>query len=130
RTRGSIGRADTPALKAGHTFYTYSAALPELRATIADYLTRRFERGDRPSRPHWPMQASVVPAKAGTHRSAPGTAEAWVPAFAGTTTFWPAGCDRGTWKRPNGPGRPSTPADRPGTGRARRPARRWRDRRP
>src|SRR5216684_1282075 len=34
-----IGAAATAALKAGHTFYTYKAGLPELRSTIADYLT-------------------------------------------------------------------------------------------
>src|SRR5947209_9172998 len=34
-----IGDAATAALQAGHTFYTYKAGLPELRRTIAEYLT-------------------------------------------------------------------------------------------
>jgi aspartate aminotransferase len=34
-----IRRAATAALDAGHTFYTYKAGLPELRAAIADYQT-------------------------------------------------------------------------------------------
>jgi aspartate/methionine/tyrosine aminotransferase len=34
-----IGAAANAALKAGHTFYTYKAGLPELRGAIADYLT-------------------------------------------------------------------------------------------
>ncbi len=34
-----IGAAATAALKAGHTFYTYKAGLPELRSAVADYLT-------------------------------------------------------------------------------------------
>lgn len=38
-TPAFIGTAATAALQAGHTFYTYKAGLPELRATIADYLT-------------------------------------------------------------------------------------------
>jgi aspartate aminotransferase len=33
-----IGAAASAALRAGHTFYTYKAGLPELRATIATYL--------------------------------------------------------------------------------------------
>jgi aspartate/methionine/tyrosine aminotransferase len=36
-TPGFIGAAADTALKAGHTFYTYKAGLPELRATIAEY---------------------------------------------------------------------------------------------
>ena len=32
-----------------------------------------------------PLHNSVIPAQAGIHRSAAETAEAWVPAFAGTT---------------------------------------------
>ena len=35
--------ADT-AVRAGHTFYTYKAGLPELRATIADYLSGLYGR--------------------------------------------------------------------------------------
>ena len=38
-TPGFIGAAATAALQAGHTFYTYKAGLPELRNSIADYLT-------------------------------------------------------------------------------------------
>ena len=38
-TPGFVGAAATAALQAGHTFYTYKAGLPELRTTIADYLT-------------------------------------------------------------------------------------------
>ncbi len=38
-TPGFIGVAATAALQAGHTFYTYKAGLPELRNSIADYLT-------------------------------------------------------------------------------------------
>jgi hypothetical protein len=34
-----------------------------------------------------PDAKAVVPAKAGIHFSVPETAEAWVPAFAGTTVF-------------------------------------------
>lgn len=39
-----IGDAAAAALRAGHTFYTYKAGLPELRATIADYLTGLYGR--------------------------------------------------------------------------------------
>jgi aspartate aminotransferase len=39
-----IGAAATAALAAGHTFYTYKAGLPELRAAIADYLTALHAR--------------------------------------------------------------------------------------
>jgi aspartate aminotransferase len=39
-----IGVAANAALRAGHTFYTYKAGLPELRATIADYLTGLYAR--------------------------------------------------------------------------------------
>src|SRR5436853_7418847 len=38
-TPAFIGAAATAALQAGHTFYTYKAGLPELRRTIAEYLT-------------------------------------------------------------------------------------------
>ena len=38
-TPGFIGAAATAALGAGHTFYTYKAGLPELRGTIAQYLS-------------------------------------------------------------------------------------------
>lgn len=34
-----IGAAATAALRAGHTFYTYKAGLPELRSAIAQYLS-------------------------------------------------------------------------------------------
>ena len=39
-----IGAAATAALHAGHTFYTYKAGLPELRATIAEYQSRLYAR--------------------------------------------------------------------------------------
>ena len=39
-----IGAAAVEALHAGHTFYTYKAGLPELRATIADYLSGLYAR--------------------------------------------------------------------------------------
>jgi aspartate aminotransferase len=39
-----IGAAATAALQAGHTFYTYKAGLPELRSTIASYLTELHAR--------------------------------------------------------------------------------------
>jgi aspartate aminotransferase len=39
-----IGAAASEALRAGHTFYTYKAGLPELRATIADYLSGLYGR--------------------------------------------------------------------------------------
>jgi aspartate/methionine/tyrosine aminotransferase len=38
-TPGFIGEAAAAALRAGETFYTYKAGLPELRQTIADYLS-------------------------------------------------------------------------------------------
>lgn len=43
-TPGFIRAAATAALQAGHTFYTHKAGLPELRATIADYLTGLHRR--------------------------------------------------------------------------------------
>jgi aspartate aminotransferase len=43
-TPAFIGAAATAALQAGHTFYTYKAGLPELRGTIADYLTGLYGR--------------------------------------------------------------------------------------
>lgn len=43
-TPGFIGEAANAALAAGHTFYTYKAGLPELRQTIADYLTCLYDR--------------------------------------------------------------------------------------
>jgi aspartate aminotransferase len=43
-TPGFIGAAATAALQVGHTFYTYKAGLPELRAAIADYLTGLHQR--------------------------------------------------------------------------------------
>ncbi|HEX6441239.1 MAG TPA: pyridoxal phosphate-dependent aminotransferase [Stellaceae bacterium] len=39
-----IGRAASDALRAGHTFYTYKAGLPELRAALAEYQTRLYGR--------------------------------------------------------------------------------------
>jgi aspartate aminotransferase len=39
-----ISKAASDALAAGHTFYTYKAGLPELRATIADYLSGLYAR--------------------------------------------------------------------------------------
>ena len=36
-TPAFMGAAATAALQAGHTFYTYKAGLPELRATITDF---------------------------------------------------------------------------------------------
>ena len=39
-----IAAAAAEALRAGHTFYTYKAGLPELRATLADYLTGLYTR--------------------------------------------------------------------------------------
>lgn len=41
-TPGFIGEAATAAMRAGETFYTYKAGLPELRQTIADYLSRLY----------------------------------------------------------------------------------------
>lgn len=43
-TPAFIGMAATAALQAGHTFYTYKAGLPELRAAIADYQTGLYAR--------------------------------------------------------------------------------------
>src|ERR1700726_1410777 len=43
-TPAFVGAAATAALQAGHTFYTYKAGLPELRGTIADYLTGLYGR--------------------------------------------------------------------------------------
>jgi aspartate aminotransferase len=39
-----ICRAATAALQDGHTFYTYKAGLPELRSTIAEYLSGLYAR--------------------------------------------------------------------------------------
>ncbi len=39
-----IGTAAAAALRAGHTFYTYKAGLPELRATLADYMAGLYGR--------------------------------------------------------------------------------------
>ena len=39
-----IARAAHEAMRAGETFYTYKAGLPELRQTIADHLTGLYER--------------------------------------------------------------------------------------
>jgi len=43
-TPAFIGAAAIAALEAGHTFYTYKAGLPELRSTIAEYLTGLHRR--------------------------------------------------------------------------------------
>src|SRR5207244_1921298 len=43
-TPGFIGAAATAAINAGHTFYTYKAGLPELRAAIAEYQNRLYTR--------------------------------------------------------------------------------------
>jgi aspartate/methionine/tyrosine aminotransferase len=45
-----IGAAAANALREGHTFYTYKAGLPELRSTIADYLTDLYGRSVNMSR--------------------------------------------------------------------------------
>jgi aspartate/methionine/tyrosine aminotransferase len=45
-----IGAAASAALRAGHTFYTYKAGLPELRATLADYATRLYGKSGFPIR--------------------------------------------------------------------------------
>src|SRR5262249_15234232 len=39
-----IGAAANEAIRAGHTFYTYKAGLPELRQTLADYLIGLYDR--------------------------------------------------------------------------------------
>jgi aspartate aminotransferase len=41
-TPAFIGEAAAAAMRAGETFYTYKAGLPELRQTIADYLRRLY----------------------------------------------------------------------------------------
>jgi len=43
-TPAFIGAAAGAALQAGHTFYTYKAGLPELRAAIADYQSGLYAR--------------------------------------------------------------------------------------
>ena len=43
-TPAFIGEAAAAAMQAGETFYTYKAGLPELRQTIADYLTRLYAK--------------------------------------------------------------------------------------
>jgi aspartate/methionine/tyrosine aminotransferase len=43
-TPGFIGEAAEAALRAGHTFYTYKAGLPELRQTLAEYLSGLHRR--------------------------------------------------------------------------------------
>lgn len=45
-----IAAAATAALKEGHTFYTYKAGLPELRAEIANYLTGLYAKPVVPER--------------------------------------------------------------------------------
>jgi aspartate aminotransferase len=49
-TPGFIAEAASAALQAGHTFYTYKAGLPELRATIADYQSGLYARPTDPER--------------------------------------------------------------------------------
>src|SRR5215204_5017050 len=43
-TPAFIGAAASAALQAGHTFYTYKAGLPELRAAIAEYQSGLYAR--------------------------------------------------------------------------------------
>ncbi|HTW51869.1 MAG TPA: pyridoxal phosphate-dependent aminotransferase [Stellaceae bacterium] len=43
-TPSFIGEAASAAMRAGETFYTYKAGLPELRQTIADYLTELYSK--------------------------------------------------------------------------------------
>src|SRR5437879_13043554 len=43
-TPAVIGAAATAAINAGHTFYTYKAGLPELRAAIAEYQNNLYAR--------------------------------------------------------------------------------------
>ena len=45
-----IGAAAIAALQAGHTFYTYKAGPPELRSTIAEYLSGLHRRPVGPER--------------------------------------------------------------------------------
>jgi aspartate/methionine/tyrosine aminotransferase len=49
-TPGFIGEAAAAALRDGHTFYTYKAGLPELRATIATYLSGLYGAAIGPER--------------------------------------------------------------------------------
>src|SRR6266436_9956443 len=49
-TPAFIGDAAAAALREGHTFYTYKAGLPELRSTIAEYLTDLYRRPIETSR--------------------------------------------------------------------------------
>ena len=49
-TPAFIGEAAATALRAGHTFYTYKAGLPELRETIATYLTGLYGAAIGPER--------------------------------------------------------------------------------
>ena len=60
-TPAFIGAAATAALQAGHTFYTYKAGLPELRRTIAEYLTGLHGRPVAAERqPSMPILASTI----------------------------------------------------------------------
>jgi aspartate/methionine/tyrosine aminotransferase len=43
-TPAFIGEAAAAAMRDGHTFYTYKAGLPELRSTIAEYLSGLYRR--------------------------------------------------------------------------------------
>jgi len=45
-----IGDAAAAALRAGQTFYTYKAGLPELRDTIATYLSGLYDAAIGPER--------------------------------------------------------------------------------
>jgi aspartate/methionine/tyrosine aminotransferase len=49
-TPSFIADAASAALRAGHTFYTYKAGLPELRATIAEYQSGLYARPTGPER--------------------------------------------------------------------------------
>ena len=49
-TPAFIADAASAALRAGHTFYTYKAGLPELRATIAEYQSGLYARPTGPER--------------------------------------------------------------------------------
>jgi aspartate aminotransferase len=49
-TPAFIADAASAALRAGHTFYTYKAGLPELRATIAEYQSGLYGRPTEPER--------------------------------------------------------------------------------
>jgi aspartate/methionine/tyrosine aminotransferase len=149
-----IGAAATAALAAEHTFYTYKAGLPELRSAIADYQSGLYARPTGAERvvvsssgmavlmlvaealidpgdnfviiaPVWPHIAAAVSIMGGDPRLV-----ALDPVPGGGWHLDPARCSiepRSSNRRRRVS---STPADRPGTGRARLPARRCRARPP